>query len=208
MALIDISQVLRPGLPVWPGEPRFAFDPLAAIGPGCPVNTGRLTLSTHAGTHADAPRHYAAHGAASADCALDPYLGPCRVLDVRGCGALVREPDVDWGTATSEPRVLFRTYETFPHDAWDAGFTAIAAAVIERLAAGGVVLVGTDAASLDPQDSKTMDAHAAVLRHDMRILEGLVLEGVAAGRYELIALPLPLADADSSPVRAVLRTLA
>ena len=53
-----------------------------------------------------------------------------------------------------------------------------------------------------------MAAHHAVRRHDMRILEGLVLESVAPGRYELIALPLAIAGADASPVRAVLRTLA
>jgi arylformamidase len=52
-----------------------------------------------------------------------------------------------------------------------------------------------------------MDAHHAVLAHDMRILEGLVLDDVPPGDYELIALPLRLAGLDSSPVRAVLRAL-
>jgi arylformamidase len=103
--------------------------------------------------------------------------------------------------------VLFRNYVRFPQLVWVGDFTAISAEVIERLGAQGAVLVGTDAASLDPQDSKTMDAHHAVRRHDMRILEGLVLDSVAPGRYELIALPLRIAGADASPVRAVLRTL-
>jgi arylformamidase len=205
-ALIDISQVLHPALPGWPGEPGFALDACAAIGPGCPVNTARLTLSTHAGTHADAPLHYHPDGLASADTALDPYVGECVVVDARGAG-VVDERAVDWAMVGDARRVLFRTYERFPHDAWDRGFSAIAAAVIERLGGQGAVLVGTDAASLDPQDSKTMDAHHAVRRHDMRILEGLVLDHVAPGRYELIALPLRIAGADASPVRAVLRTL-
>jgi arylformamidase len=52
-----------------------------------------------------------------------------------------------------------------------------------------------------------MDAHHAVLASDMRILEGLVLDEVPPGDYELIALPLKLVGLDSSPVRAVLRTL-
>jgi arylformamidase len=79
--------------------------------------------------------------------------------------------------------------------------------VVDALGGRGVVLIGTDAASLDPQDSKTMDAHQAVLRHDMRILEGLVLDDVPPGAYELIALPLAFAQADASPVRAILREL-
>ena len=206
-ALIDISQVLHASLPGWPGEPGFALDGCAAIGPGCPVNTAKLTLSTHAGTHADAPLHYHAAGSDSADAGIDPYIGPCVVLDTRGCGTAVLPGQVDWGAVEGQTRVLFRTYERFPHQAWDSGFTAISAEVIERLGTQGAVLIGTDAASLDPQDSKSMDAHHAVRRHDMRILEGLVLDSVAPGRYELIALPLRIAGADASPVRAVLRAL-
>jgi arylformamidase len=52
-----------------------------------------------------------------------------------------------------------------------------------------------------------MDAHHAVRAHGMAILEGIVLDDVAAGDYELIALPLKLAGMDASPVRAVLRAL-
>ena len=71
----------------------------------------------------------------------------------------------------------------------------------------GVVTIGIDTPSVDPFDDKVLEAHQALARHDMANLEGLVLDAVAEGRYELIALPLRLAGADGSPVRAVLRTL-
>ena len=206
-SLIDISQVLHPALPGWPGEPGFDLRESARISPDCPVNTAALSLSTHAGTHADAPLHYDPAGADSAGTALEAYVGRCVVLDVRGCGARVEPRHVAWDTLGEARRVLFRTYERFPHAAWDDAFAAISAEVIERLGEMGIVLIGTDAASLDPQESKTMDAHHAVRRHGMRILEGLVLDGVTPGEYELIALPLRIAGADASPVRAVLRTL-
>jgi arylformamidase len=77
--------------------------------------------------------------------------------------------------------------------------------VIARLRESGAQLVGTDAPSLDPQQSKTMAAHREIQAGDMRILEGLVLDGIAPGEYELIALPLKIAQADASPVRAILR---
>ena len=67
--------------------------------------------------------------------------------------------------------------------------------------------MGIDAQSVDPADSKTLDSHQQLLAHDMRVLENLVLDAVAPGDYELIALPLKLAGADASPVRAVLRSL-
>ena len=71
----------------------------------------------------------------------------------------------------------------------------------------GVRLVGIDSQSVDPADSKTLDAHQRLLHHDLRVLENLVLDDVPAGDYELIALPLKLTLADASPVRAVLREL-
>jgi arylformamidase len=70
-----------------------------------------------------------------------------------------------------------------------------------------VKLLGIDTPSLDPQDSKTMDAHKRIRAHGMAILEGLVLDAVAPGDYELIALPLKFSTLDASPVRAVLRPL-
>jgi arylformamidase len=58
------------------------------------------------------------------------------------------------------------------------------------------------------QESKDLPAHARFLARDVSILEGLRLDHVAPGEYELIALPLPLVGFDASPVRAVLRSLA
>jgi arylformamidase len=69
-----------------------------------------------------------------------------------------------------------------------------------------VITVGIDTPSVDLFDSKDLPAHKAFLRHDMSILEGLMLKDVPEGIYELIALPLRLAGFDASPVRAVLRT--
>ena len=79
--------------------------------------------------------------------------------------------------------------------------------MLERLADRGVQLVGIDTASIDPADSKTLDAHQVLRRRGLRVLENLVLDGVPEGDYELIALPLKLTTACASPVRAILREL-
>lgn len=203
----DISQPLHAGVPVWPGEPDFVLHSHAVIGDGCPVNVGAMFTPLHAGSHGDAPLHYAEDGAAAADCGLDPYLGPCVLLDVRHARDRVEIGDIDWDSLDGAERVLLRTYDRFPHDQWDSNFTAIASDVIARLGTMGVRLIGTDAASLDPEQSKTLDAHMAVKAADMRILEGLVFDDVPAGRYELVALPLRIVGADASPVRAILKEI-
>lgn len=201
----DISQVLRPGLPVWPGDTAFVFERTWRIEDGSPVNVGRMVLSTHSGTHGDAPLHYDPSGLDAASMALEPYIGECLVVDARAARGVVQIADLP--PLADAKRVLLRTFERFPHAEWDPDFTAIEASAIDWLAGQGVCLIGTDAPSVDPQESKTMDAHLAVARHDMRILEGLVLDDVPPGRYELIALPLKLAGGDAGLCRAVLREL-
>jgi arylformamidase len=206
--LWDISQTLRPELPVWPGDTAFSHRPRWSMGDGSPVNVAAFETTVHAGAHADAPLHYHAAGASAAEVDLDAYIGPCEVVDATSCGALICRDFVERALPAPEARVLFRTFTRFPLDAWPDSFTAVDADAIAWLASRGVVLIGMDSPSLDPQASKTMDAHKAVLAADMRVLEGLVLDDVPPGRYELIALPLKLAGLDASPVRAVLRALA
>jgi arylformamidase len=206
--LWDISPPVHAGSPVFPGDARYEQRWAATLGPGCPVNVSTITLSPHTGAHADAPLHYDAKGVAVGALDLDAYLGPCRVVYAIGCGALIEwrhiERHID---ASLPPRVLVRTYERMPVERWDAALSAYAPEVIERLADRGVTLVGIDTASIDPAESKTLDAHQVIRRRGLRVLENLVLDEVPEGDYELIALPLKLTTADASPVRAVLRTL-
>ncbi len=205
--IFDISQTLREGIPVWPGDAEFKIIWNDRISDVSPVNVGEFHLSAHTGSHGDAPFHYSRDGASPADLDLTPYLGLCQLIDARQAGDLVRPGDIEDRLLTRAERVLIRSFEAFPHDEWDSNFTAVDPATIDMLAARGCLLIGLDAPSLDPEASKTLEAHQRVLAHDMRVLEGLVLDGVPEGVYELIALPLKLATADSSPVRAVLREL-
>ncbi|SNS77670.1 MULTISPECIES: arylformamidase [unclassified Azospirillum] len=204
--LWDISQKVRVGIPVWPGDSAYREERTWSIGPGCPVNVCQISLSTHTGTHTDAPLHYDDAGLPMGEVPLDTYIGPCQLLTIPPgvglAGVAHVVPFFQGGTS----RLLLRTFERFPNG-WISDFTAIDPALMDWLAARGVRLIGTDAPSVDPQDSKSLDAHMAVRRHGMAILEGLVLDGVADGFYELIAPPLRLATADASPVRAVLREL-
>ncbi len=66
------------------------------------------------------------------------------------------------------------------------------------------MLVGTDAASIDPEDAEDLPAHRALLGNGVALLEDLDLEGVPEGAYQLVAVPLRFEDLDASPVRAIL----
>ncbi len=204
--LWDISPVLGPATPPFPGDQAYEQRWTARIGPGCPVNLSALTLSPHLGAHADAPLHYADDAPAIGAVPLEPYLGPCRVIHAIGCGPLVKPEHLAHALAGLPPRVLVRTCERAP-TVWSHDFSAYAPDTIALLASRGVTLVGIDSQSVDPATSKTLDSHQLLLKHDLRVLENLALDEVPEGDYELIALPLKLAHACASPVRAILREL-
>ena len=204
--LWDISPTVSPASPIFPGDEPYSLRWTAQLSPGCPVNLSALTMSPHVGAHADAPLHYAADAASAAEVDLDAYLGPCRVIHAIGCGPLIRIAHLQHAAANLPPRVLVRCCE-IADEVWNPDFTAYAPETVEWLAAQGVRLIGLDTPSVDPADSKTLDSHQQLARLNLRVLENLVLDAVPEGDYELIALPLKLAGACASPVRAVLRTL-
>jgi arylformamidase len=202
----DISPLISSHTPTFPGDVAFTRQWTVRIGPGCPVNLSAITMSPHVGAHADAPLHYGADAPGIAEVAIEPYLGPCRVIHAIGRGPLILPRDLDGSADRLPPRVLVRTCRTAP-TVWSETFSTFAPQTITWLAELGVRLVGIDAQSVDPADSKTLDSHQELLKHDMRVLENLVLDEVPEGDYELIALPLRIAGADASPVRAILRPL-
>ncbi|MEI7598037.1 MAG: arylformamidase [Aestuariivirga sp.] len=203
--IIDITQGLSPGMAGFPGDAEYEEGWTFKLGPDCPVNVSRVSFSVHCGTHADAPLHYDANGATAAALPLEPYIGPCRVIDARGAGPLCEPADIAAALEGAPPRILLRLMDVLDPKVWPTGFRAIAAETVELLASKGVVLFGIDTPSVDPETSKTLAAHHACRKADMRILENLALSHVEPGDYELIALPLKFENLDASPVRAVLR---
>jgi arylformamidase len=203
VTLIDISPVISPRISVWPGDTPYTSRKLSRLADGGGLDLGSLHTTYHVGAHTDAPQHYRLGGRDASQLPLEPYHGPCEVVDVRatrgerfGIEDLVKQP--------TAPRVLFKT-GTFPDPhAWNDDFAAPEPELIDRLGARGVVLVGFDTPSTDLFHSKGLPAHQMLFKHGMMNLEGLVLSHVPAGHYTLTALPLPLEDADASPVRAVL----
>jgi arylformamidase len=209
MTLIDISPVIDATINVWPGDTPFVRTINSNMHAGANLTLSDIRTTLHVGAHADAPSHYLAGGADIAARRLDLYLGRCIVVhvDVARGDRLTADHIADKIETISAPRVLFRT-GTFPDPRhWNNDFASLSPEVVDDLYHHGVRLIGIDTPSVDPFDSKALEAHHAFAWNDMAMLEGLVLDGVDEGEYELIALPLRIKGADASPVRAVLRTL-
>ena len=207
MTLIDISPVIDASIAVWPGDTPYVRTINTDMAEGENLTLSDIRSTVHVGAHADAPSHYVATGEDIATRSLHYYVGPCVVLHVDGVRGRRIMPEDLRGKRVLATRVLLRT-GSFPDPrAWNNDFASLSPEVVDYLHGMGVITIGIDTPSVDPFESKALEAHHALARHDMANLEGLALDGVAEGRYELIALPLRLARADGSPVRAVLRTL-
>lgn len=204
MATYDISRPLRPGMAVWPGDQPFEHEWTMRIADGASVNVSALTLSVHTGTHADAPRHVDDAGRTVDELPLDAYLGPATVIERRGVESLAQDDLRELDLARTE-RLLIKT-ETSDAEAqtWPERFLTLGPELAELLGERGVRLVGLDTPSVDPQASKTLDAHHILARHGVVHLENLWLRDVPPGDYWLSALPLRLDGLDAAPVRAVL----
>lgn len=201
MGLIDISQGLSPATAVWPGDQPVEWRWTTRLEDGSSVNLGSIRLSTHAGTHVDAPLHVQRDGATVDSLSLQALVGPVEVIDVAEASSI--EPR--HVSELRAERVLFKT-ASHPRaeTEWPTSITPLESATVSVLRQHGTVLTGTDAPSVDPLDSSDLPAHHALTEAGIVNLEGLSLSYVKPGLYSLLALPLKIQGADAAPVRAVL----
>lgn len=205
MRLFDITHPLHNSIAHWPGDAPFRRDLTWQIAKGATVNVSQFSMSTHNGTHADAPFHYDEAGLRMDAVPVERYIGPARLVTVSGRRMIASE-DLQGLDLNGVERLLVRTASCPDPTRFEPDFTYFDPGAIKELGRIGVRLLGTDAHSVDASESKELAAHHACNAAGILILENLNLSAVPDGEYELIALPLKLAGADGSPVRAILRT--
>lgn len=207
MRIIDITRTIESGMPVWPGDPEVKLEWLSQISEGGAVNLTAITMCAHAGTHIDMPSHFLERGRNLDNLDLGVVIGNARVVSVPPEVKAIDEAFLKQIPLEGLERVLFKTSNDALVEAdspwFNEDFVALNASGALFLAATGCKLVGIDAMSIalfnDPEGG-----HLPLLEAGMVVLEGLNLDEVAPGDYQLIGLPLKLGGREGSPVRAVL----
>jgi arylformamidase len=210
MPIYDITVPIRANMPVYEGDPGVKIDAWSAFAKGDSSNVTMLNFGAHTGTHVDAPAHFI-EGANTIDkLPLEVLIGPVRVVHVPEDYTEIDTAFLTECNLEGVDRLLFRTRNSgFWNEGFRKDFTHLIPEAAASLVAKGIKLVGTDYLSIEKFRSGHHRTHLTLLSQGVVIVEGLYLADVPAGDYELICLPLKIADGsgDGAPARTVLRTL-
>lgn len=206
--LIDISLSVSPTSVVWPSAPQPQLTRRLAIAQGDTVNDSNLFMNVHTGTHIDAPRHHFEQGYGADRVPLEALVGDAWVVDFTGEQAIEQGLLQRLWPPAGASRLLCRTrnsqyWENGRRD-FTADYCALTADAAAWLVERKIKLLGVDYLSVQ-QYADSPAVHRILLKAGVVLLEGLNLSQVRPGPYELLCLPLKLADADGAPARAVLR---
>ncbi len=208
MNVIDLTHFISDAMPVFPGtEPPQVADAFTIDRHGFAEKS--LRLLSHTGTHVDAPGHLLAGGPWLDTFSAGQFLGPGLVLDVSAvCGRPIEIKDIRHHEAQ-----LKRVEFTLLHSGWAkhwgsaeyfAGYPVLSPDAAEWLARFDLKGIGVDMISVDEVDSTALAVHKAFLARNLLVVENLAnLDMLIGKEFTFSCLPLKIAGADGSPVRAV-----
>ncbi len=204
---IDISVPLRDAMVHWPGDPPVNIKRVKNIGSGDRVNLSMISMSSHSGTHVDAPLHFIEHGEGIDRMPLNVMVGRARVIEIKDPES-VKPAELRKHGIHRDERILFKTRNSAT--AWQTNTFVEDFVFISEDAAPynidcGIVLVGIDYLSVGSFKNGGSYAHKALLSAGIWIIEGLDLSHARPGEYDLICLPLKLEMGDGAPARAMIR---
>ena len=189
--------------------PPFDRSQTMHIANGDVCNLSQFSSSVHIGTHMDAPRHFLTGGQGMETMPINATIGPARVIAIQDPD-LIQVSELARHHIQKGERLLFKTKNSERHwktPVFQTTFVHIPESTAKYLAECQVRTVGVDYLSVGGYETDSAETHRALLGAGIWVIEGLNLEHVDPGDYELVCLPLKLVGSDGAPARAVLRKL-
>ena len=199
---VDVSMPLREGMLTWPGDPAFELDAVSRLSDGNSSNVSRLVLTTHTGTHIDAPYHFCPSGARVHE--LDPaiFFGEAEIVEVDGAGPVIAAAELGSGPLPRRLLVKTQNRHHVSEPVFREDYAGLGPDAAARLVDEEVLLVGIDCLSIGPFGEEGVRTHRILLEAGILIVEGLDLRAAKAGPCEFVVAPLAIAGGDGAPCRA------
>lgn len=206
MKIYDVSLPITNSMLVWDGDEKVNIKTIATVKKDR-VKLSKFSFGSHTGTHIDAASHFLEEGFGIDKIPLEKLIGRCFVIDLTDIKSLeIRLAHLKKKGIKSGDRILFKTgnfallkQSTFPNN-----YVSLSEDAAKFLVDKGVCLVGTDFLGIEKRGSANHPVHKILLSNGVIIVEGLDLEKIKEGRYDIICLPLKVVGADGSPARVLL----
>jgi len=211
MKIVDLTLTVSDKIPTFPGSPQPSFIPWENVKEDG-YNLELLFLSTHTGTHMDAPYHFLEKGAKIHEISLKKLVSEAVLIkSKKKDGESITKTDIQkfekkHGKIERFSSVSFYTgwQRNLQKDNYFTKNPGLSVLAAKYLASKKIGLIGIDSPSIDLGTDSKFSAHQIFAKKGILIVENLAnLEKIKSTKFHLVVLPLKLKDATGSPVRAV-----
>jgi len=202
----DVSVLLGEESVEYPGDPPYSREILSDTLKGAEYELSRITMSSHAGTHIDAPSHFIRGGKSIDRYNAGDFVLSAVVLNIAD-PEKVGHAEIMLGEIEAGDAVLLKTNNSrsglVSSGRFSAHYVYLSPDAADLLVAKKVAMVGIDYLSVDRSGDEAMPVHKKLLASGVLILENINLANVPPGRYIILCPPLKI-RAESAPTRAIL----
>ena len=211
MKIIDLTLTVSDEIPTFPGSPQPSFIPWENVKEDG-YNLELLFLSTHTGTHMDAPYHFLEKGAKIHEISLKKLVSETILIkSKKKSGESITKTDIQkfekkHGKITGFSSVIFYTgwQRNLQKKYYFTKNPGLSVSAAKYLASKKINLVGIDSPSIDLGKDSKFSVHQIFAKKGILIVENLAnLEKIKSPKFHLVVLPLKLKNATGSPVRAI-----
>jgi kynurenine formamidase len=208
---IDLTLTISESIPSFPGSPKPQFISWSNLKEDG-YNLELLFLSSHTGTHLDAPYHFVKNGLKIHQILLDRLVGKATIIKIKKTkNTAITKLDIiafekKNGKISNHSSIFFFTgwQKNLQKKNYFTENPGLDISAAKYIASKKINLVGIDSPSIDLGNDESFNVHHIFSKNNILIVENLTnLKKISSKEFNFIILPLKLKDATGSPVRAI-----
>ncbi len=209
--VLDLTLTISKDLPMFPGSPKPQFILWSTLKKDG-YNLELLFLSSHSGTHMDAPYHFVKNGKKIHQIPVSRFSNDAILIKLsKKANQPITKNDITTfekkhGTIPKNATIVFATgwQKNLQSKLYFEKNPGLSIPAAKYLVSKKINLVGIDSPSIDLGTDSKFSVHHILSKNNILIVENLAnLEKIRKNHFDLVVLPLKLKDATGSPVRAI-----